>query len=549
MNKSIEELIEDFLSEDITPDELEKLERTLLKEPTLLKEFLVLYTHHNALKYCSRDVKNIQLNHTIIEKMKQYVLTKNNLPPQLENPSNAHKKPFSFFYLKKVHLLAASVILSLLYCFRILNVNTPTIIDKPSLENFNIHNIATYIGSLKATWSNDEKITKIGQRLTPGRYSLEFGQALLTLDKGSQVIALAPVTFKLMNEGNFYLENGKVIIESHVSNNFIIRTPTSIINHLGSIIVSSEKNGASEVSVLDGKAEWFFSGNSFNTNKKVTLSTGEKLFLSSDTSSPVVNKSIQSSSFNDYLRYIEGDKDGRLLAHETFDYPFTQAPVEDANGGMGWKNSWRGRYIEGDRIDLNSSIYINLSKENQKNSISDEYTNGSLFFPRNSFSFRLRELQSPIDFSQDGEIYVSCYLKNISHEDNQKNHMLLTFRPTEDYFDHSVGIGLFGKNRINIFSNADWSYSTAELSEEGYLFILKFSLSHNRLDQMFLKVFPSNQVIDDIEPSTWSLISQPFNSNVKMNLLIVHNVRGEHQMDEIKIGTSWMSVLPRKNLN
>ena len=79
--------------------------------------------------------------------------------------------------------------------------------------------------------------------------------------------------------------------------------------------------------------------------------------------------------------------------------------------------------------------------------------------------------------------------------------------------------------------------------DETYLLVAKIAASGTHPDQLFLRVYGPEEPVDLAEPSGWSAISPPIQSDLVFEWLEIHiNSHTRQAIDEIRLGTTWSSV-------
>jgi hypothetical protein len=77
-----------------------------------------------------------------------------------------------------------------------------------------------------------------------------------------------------------------------------------------------------------------------------------------------------------------------------------------------------------------------------------------------------------------------------------------------------------------------------------YLLVAKIAASRSKPDQVFLRVYGPEEQVKPEESGRWSVKSSPFRSDLAFEWVELHvSGKGRQTIDEIRVGTTWASVV------
>jgi hypothetical protein len=80
-----------------------------------------------------------------------------------------------------------------------------------------------------------------------------------------------------------------------------------------------------------------------------------------------------------------------------------------------------------------------------------------------------------------------------------------------------------------------------------YLFVAKLVTSRSAPEQLFLKVYADDEAVDRDEPERWTVVGRSYRLTSPITAIHLYNgTECAYAIDELRIGTSWRSVTPRR---
>lgn len=230
-----------------------------------------------------------------------------------------------------------------------------------------------------------------------------------------------------------------------------------------------------------------------------------------------------------------------LLDADSFDYtPGTTLEGENAVGGIGWNGGW---------VRTGSRPAVSLAPDG----LSLEYPctfqeplapltpSGGRILSSNANSHRL--LKNPFNLGVDGVLYCSCLIQ----QGETRGNILLEF--VDSIGNRRFGLGIQAQGGFWINSNASANTGAATAGQT-YFLVAKMVSSANGPDVAYLKVFgpgaPSGAIeVPAVEPETpWDVSAQGTGNAILDRVRVrIDGVDTNAQIDEIRIGTTWQSVV------
>ena len=147
-----------------------------------------------------------------------------------------------------------------------------------------------------------------------------------------------------------------------------------------------------------------------------------------------------------------------------------------------------------------------------------------------------------------GVLYVSTLIKRAVQPAGDTHHWLRFMLVSEAVTSDRVGFGVLSNLMPQICASKGNIPGTVPIVPgRTYLFVAKLVTSRVGQDQMFLKVYDHDQAVDQREPAVWSVIGREYRFNSRIEAIHVYNgIDCGWEIDEIRLGTSWQSVTPRR---
>ncbi len=416
--------------------------------------------------------------------------------------------------------------------------------------------VATLTQVSDAQWGGATPVYRAGARVLGGDFELRRGVARLAYDGGIELIVEAPARLRLESETVASLVTGKVVFRADdASAPFTLNTPTSVLVDLGTeyaVEVGAERE---EVHVFSGEVQRVAIDGG-EVQQPQLLLAGEARRFSSEVDSEGVAEILAPEKFVRELPTAQasaGDTARELLARESFDYSNANALREEtADGGEGFRGPWGGGLARAPNERLDVEIALNTSASLKREATPETSVGGA--FEHVGFAKYFRRLATPVRLDADGMYYFSYLLRRDGPPLDPLADVSIQLRQTEelqsDQRDATIDLrkrlnfGVDRTNELNTHLERVGRRMPLPLSYgETYLLVAKVAASGAYPDQVFLRIYGPQEPVDRLEPTTWSAVGAPVQSDLVFDWLEVHiNSHTRQAIDEIRIGTSWGAV-------
>jgi hypothetical protein len=233
-----------------------------------------------------------------------------------------------------------------------------------------------------------------------------------------------------------------------------------------------------------------------------------------------------------------------LLAYEGFDYelPALEASVDSdfvpgATGGSGWAGGW---YMA-PGVDPMRLGAASLSRG------VDVRPGGRIDFAGTSTAGRAMEMAVRMD--RDGLYYFSFLFRRQANEDASATDAFMFYlREAGNQTDSSrmLALGVAGAEHL-LFVNFRGGGQRVPLPlEYGHTYLLagKIVAAAWGPDQVFIRVYRTDEPITLQEPASWTLVTQPVVSEEVLDVLSIHvrSLAGE-SLDELRFAATWAAAV------
>ncbi|QDT36064.1 FecR domain-containing protein [Stratiformator vulcanicus] len=541
MNQRFQELWADFLEGDLDESGIAELDELLASNDDLLKEVGDLYEQHRMLgllmqPYESRDFVD-SVKFAIQAEKSDFV---NGVVGRLGS------RPRSGIW-SGLTIVASTLMVSVLSVWTFAATfprGTREVVVERIVTRSNEY-VATLARAEDCRWSG--RALPQGSRLMAGPLQLNSGTALIRFDGGATARITGPVVIDLHSAGEAELHSGRAVVRApEEAAGFILRTPAKDLIDLGTEFAADVSlSGETELHVLEGEVR--FGGRS---GRKSVLAAGNsrRFDLSSDGFGETI--SFDPERFQNSLPVIDRSRIGRLTARESFDYPFAEAPGNEAQAddGLGWKSHWY-RTTRASKLPVEFSPDVLLPTPIGLASAEP----GCLTLPTEETDWTYREaskrlLSHPIDLDSDGVWYASFLIRpGVSTGDKYQWLQFILNERTKDWATKTrLGAGILSNNRPIIHDTAGNTVGETPLVDGAtYLFVIKVVTGSDRPEQVFLKVYGSDDRVDSAEPVVWTVVGRTASHHGKIDSVHIFNGPGRRfDIDDIRCGTSWEAVTP-----
>ncbi|MBU6303607.1 MAG: FecR domain-containing protein [Verrucomicrobia bacterium] len=401
--------------------------------------------------------------------------------------------------------------------------------------------VATLLRTEDAVWAGQAPLE--GGRLVTGPLRLLNGRAMLRLDGGAALLLRGEVELRLDDGGSVTLLAGEVRAEvPEAAVGFTIHTPGGKVVDLGTeFIASVNREGQTEVSVVQGEVEVPDGDGVVHR-----LTTGKALALDRrGTTHPITARLVD----NSWQPWAKDEKDalraGRLLLHETFDYPAGDHDPADLQGGSGWAGPWT--IFQGKHADQPWSAKMHQMEmgtfEGRKAWVS----------PVGKTRCQ-RMLAQPLSMKEDAVRYVSLMWFEEALPPEQRAfdfwpmaNLMIDLRGASDSGPgQRVGLRTNYLMHPIIESGAGQGFESRVRVAEGRRLMMVGKILSRREgeDEVFLRVFEAGEPPGPVEPDSWDVVTRGLRLDAVLDRVVLESIGPKpRRIEEIRIGTTWRDVV------
>ena len=172
-------------------------------------------------------------------------------------------------------------------------------------------------------------------------------------------------------------------------------------------------------------------------------------------------------------------------------------------------------------------------------------------------TFRVRPMAEPIAMDRDGVTYFSVMTQEPDHSTRPKTArpqegVRLTFRSSAEYRDESLSFGWDRRLQPQIQAGKAGTFASLGTvpDEQSLLWIGKIIRRADGEDEITFRIYGQNDPLDYAEPATWHVTTRNVRMKAALDLVVLSSTGGAPRIvDELRIGPSWRSVVPIRNLS
>ena len=379
----------------------------------------------------------------------------------------------------------------------------------------------------------------LGDHFHAGRYTLNRGVAGLHLTDGSKLYFEGPAGFEIRTSRHVILTSGRVLAEvSEEAVGFRLETPTTSVVDVGTAFeVSVDSGGASELEVIEGAVTLLPSDSSIGVNPPLIFSGDVRRIDGTDSS--VTGKSPKDGFRKRLDTLLESQAKEELIAFEGFD----GNDSDDAyiRSGHGWKTPWlRGWFGEDP-----ASVVVRKGRNIDAPIWLPEPSESYVVCPTGSVSRRL--LEHPIDTTLEQTYYLSFLLRRraVSNVNQRESGSGLRLSHVDER-DTGCGVCIDWRQHLTTWSGDQrWRGELEMENDRSFLIVLRISCHQDEPDRVHAISFPADSLPLVVAPDEWHSYCKPHHMDEPLGMISLWSGQSAVSLvDEIRVGTSWRSVVP-----
>lgn len=221
-----------------------------------------------------------------------------------------------------------------------------------------------------------------------------------------------------------------------------------------------------------------------------------------------------------------------LLAYEGFNYG-SETKLCGKDGGIGFAGAWTSATNFHEMTGDGQS----LTMPNLHFTPEGSHLLGTIYI-YDIYNRADRALATTLDWGQDGEFYMSALYQRPGQAKAQSSIRLL-----DDQGGTMLRIGLGGNNKV-LLGGSSVEWTDVEFAPgDTYFLVARVVTSQSGNDSIQLKAYGINDVIDLEAPGAWDKVMSVNMNGVASKLRVELAKENMAAMDEIRIGTTWESVV------
>ena len=150
----------------------------------------------------------------------------------------------------------------------------------------------------------------------------------------------------------------------------------------------------------------------------------------------------------------------------------------------------------------------------------------------------------------DGAYYLSFLFRRLGQPSDVLNTVAILLRTTDEFEPERedprerLNIGVGTSNHLFTHLQRLGSRTPIPLSSgETYLLVAKIATASSGPDQVSMRVYAPDEPIELVEPSTWTAVGPPTDSNLVFDWLELHiNSKARQVIDEVRVATTWSAA-------
>jgi hypothetical protein len=418
--------------------------------------------------------------------------------------------------------------------------------------------LATVLLAEDCEWAQARPLRE-GERVAAGVLRRTRELAVLCFDGGAELVLRVGTELERQSAGQARLVGGEVTIRATDGvEGFRLLTPAGEVVDLGTeFAVKVERTGATEVHVIEGEVSY---RKPAAAGPATVLGAGHAVrFDRPDAVTPRAVPMNEPKFEQIVQRANPRERADLMTVYEGFHYDEGSYAPGEITKGKGWAGPWRlrgpGEQLNPNENDSTTDMRIVHGRLTVPWPVPGGRL-GMLEMPAGR-TFRVRPMAEPIAMDRDGITYLSMMTQEPDHssrrrDDRPQEGVRLTFRGGADYRGESLSFGLDVNQRPHIRAQAQGSFASLGTvpDEQSLLWIGKIIRRADGEDEISLRLYGQNDALDYAEPAAWHVATRNVRMKAALDLVVLSSTGAAPRIvDEPRIGPSWRSVVPIRNLS
>lgn len=381
-----------------------------------------------------------------------------------------------------------------------------------------------------------------GMRLTAGPYAIVAGGVTVQFDGGARVFLTRQSRFALRSRRAMAIERGAFVFQGDQTCEPIeIVTPRSVFRNIGTRYAAVIGDDVEELHVAEGAVRRTAAeGSRSEEHELIEAGAGRRYGAPEHAGAEAIPLDVA---------LVEGSaEEGSSSPVAAFpvvvdDFCGDGNQIDGAQSGSGWAEPWRSK-IGGIRL-----VSPGLAGEGSSAVLHDGSGNDT--DQRRSAAHR--QLQAPIDLSQDGIWYLRFLVRRGPKVAKDEHRAMVVLRKRgltaeEEIAQNTLIQVALRKDDVAMVRVADTltRVSLPQVPGQTYAVVAKIVAGRLKPDQVLVRVMAADRLADSEEPDEWSLISDGVSTDIRLDQLSLECVsRGQIEFGDVAIGPTWQSITKR----
>ena len=416
----------------------------------------------------------------------------------------------------------------------------PIAVPPPTIPKDELDPKTTFVATLRSGASSvwGSQPTSSGSRYSTGRFVLTQGSVELSFDSGTDVVLHGPCELVVLSHDSARLVAGSVFVNvTELSNGFLLEPPDARVLDEGTEYAVSVDADATEVHVFDGSVIWVPADQTSAEEQRIGAGEAAR-YLRNRPTEPVRIPFGQ----RQFVRRVEAEvrqQAGEALsAYDGFENLAGQ--LRRDRSGFGWSGGWqpggRGHGRIGNVVDAPNDVAFGVGRA------------GRRLLALSRGEVVRRQLTTPLQIEPGKVYYVSLIASRLGREPDLDQSLHVSLEPfaAPPWHRRMRTISFGASTELFPYINSQNVVRETALSLVGgdtYLFVAKLAVGENGVSP-YLRVFRTDEPVAEAEPSVWTVVgaSAPLTFEAdSLRLAVGRNATW--QIDELRVGTTWQSVI------
>ncbi len=384
-----------------------------------------------------------------------------------------------------------------------------------------------------------------GMRLTAGPYAIVAGGVTVQFDGGARVFLTRQARFAVRSRRAMAIERGAFVFQGDQTCEPIeIVTPRSVFRNIGTRYAAVIGDDVEELHVAEGAVRRTAAeGSRPEEHELIEAGAGRRYGVPDRAGTEAIPL--------DVALVERSAEEGSSIPVAVFpavidDFCGDGNRIDGARSGSGWAEPWRSKQ-GGMRL-----VSPGLAGEGSSAVLHDGSGNDN--DQRRSAAHR--QLQAPIDLSQDGIWYLRFLVRRGPKVGKDEHRAMVVLRKRgltaeEEIAQNALIQVALRKDDVAMVRVADTlaRASLPQVPDQTYAVVAKIVAGRLKPDQVLVRVMAAERLAGSEEPDEWSLVSDGVSTDIVLDQLSLEcTSRGRIEFGDVVVGPTWQSIAIRPDV-